>query len=175
MRPAVGSRRKFDSERFGPAHWLDDRTYITIEASTTVAGAQDIVRYAAAKGERSVMVGAELLVPPFRNGEPLTIEAYKFSPDGHLVLVFTNSNLRTQVITCLTHDGSDTLANGAFDWVYEEELSLRDGFRWRSGPASPDGSRTGSPGRGRTTRSYRSRKGWSSKGPCRRLGQSAAG
>jgi dipeptidyl-peptidase-4 len=34
----------------------------------------------------------------------------------------------------LTHDGSDTVINGTFDWVYEEEFSLRDGFRW-----SPDG------------------------------------
>ncbi|PRO72691.1 hypothetical protein C6Y40_15380 [Alteromonas alba] len=33
----------------------------------------------------------------------------------------------------LTKDGSMTIFNGTFDWVYEEELSLRDGFRW-----SPD-------------------------------------
>ena len=34
----------------------------------------------------------------------------------------------------LTKDGSRTRINGTFDWVYEEELSLRQGFRW-----SPDG------------------------------------
>lgn len=39
-------------------------------------------------------------------------------------------------ITRLTTDGSDTLTNGTFDWVYEEEWGLRDGFRW-----SPDGKR----------------------------------
>ncbi len=33
----------------------------------------------------------------------------------------------------LTSDGSATLINGTSDWVYEEELDVRDGFRW-----SPD-------------------------------------
>jgi dipeptidyl-peptidase-4 len=36
----------------------------------------------------------------------------------------------------LTDDGSDTIINGTFDWVYEEEFGLRDGYRW-----SPDGKR----------------------------------
>ena len=36
----------------------------------------------------------------------------------------------------LTRDGSDTTINGTSDWVYEEELGVRDGFRW-----SPDGKR----------------------------------
>lgn len=36
----------------------------------------------------------------------------------------------------LTTDGSDVIINGTFDWVYEEELGLRDGWRW-----SPDGRR----------------------------------
>jgi dipeptidyl-peptidase-4 len=39
-------------------------------------------------------------------------------------------------ITQLTTDGSRTIINGTFDWVYEEELSLQDGWRW-----SPDGRR----------------------------------
>ena len=36
-------------------------------------------------------------------------------------------------IRALTTDGSATLINGTSDWVYEEELNLRDAFRW-----SPD-------------------------------------
>jgi len=36
----------------------------------------------------------------------------------------------------LTADGSEATINGASDWVYEEELKVRDGFRW-----SPDGTR----------------------------------
>src|SRR5690606_24589999 len=34
----------------------------------------------------------------------------------------------------LTSDGSEVVINGTFDWVYEEELGLQDGWRW-----SPDG------------------------------------
>ena len=46
----------------------------------------------------------------------------------------TWSRSTTAAITPLTTDGSRTIINGTFDWVYEEELSMRDGFRW-----SPDG------------------------------------
>ena len=33
-------------------------------------------------------------------------------------------------IAQITRDGSDTIVNGTSDWVYEEELDVRDGFRW---------------------------------------------
>ena len=36
-------------------------------------------------------------------------------------------------ITPITSDGSRYIVNGTFDWVYEEELFCRDGWRW-----SPD-------------------------------------
>jgi dipeptidyl-peptidase-4 len=63
----------------------------------------------------------------------------KFSPDGKNVAFVRANNiyvqdLLTDVITPLTQDGSATLINGTSDWVSEEELSLRDAFRW-----SPDG------------------------------------
>lgn len=63
----------------------------------------------------------------------------KFSPDGKRVAYVRDSNLYVQDraggrIVTLTSDGSPTKINGTFDWVYEEEFSLRDGFRW-----SPDG------------------------------------
>ncbi|MDQ3389296.1 MAG: DPP IV N-terminal domain-containing protein, partial [Gemmatimonadota bacterium] len=63
----------------------------------------------------------------------------KFSPDGTRVGFVRNNDLfvhdlRTGVETRLTHDGSDVIINGTFDWVYEEELGLTDGWRW-----SPDG------------------------------------
>jgi len=65
----------------------------------------------------------------------------KFSPDGGRVAYVRANNLyvedvTTGAITPLTTDGSHTVINGTFDWVYEEELNLRDGFRW-----SPDGKR----------------------------------
>ena len=70
----------------------------------------------------------------------------KFSPDGTRVAYVQKTgkkihdiyveNITTQEKTRLTSDGSETIINGTFDWVYEEELGLRDGFRW-----SPDGTK----------------------------------
>ena len=70
-----------------------------------------------------------------------TLMFAKFSPDGARVAYVRANNLyvedlATGAITPLTRDGSRTIINGTFDWVYEEELNLRDGFRW-----SPDGKR----------------------------------
>ena len=72
---------------------------------------------------------------------PSTLMFAKFSPDGRRVAYVREHNLyvedvATSHVTQLTGDGSPTLINGTFDWVYEEELNLRDGFRW-----SPDGQR----------------------------------
>lgn len=63
-----------------------------------------------------------------------------FAPQGDRVAYVREHNLyvedlATGAITALTTDGSETIINGTFDWVYEEELSLRNGFRW-----SPDGA-----------------------------------
>ncbi len=72
---------------------------------------------------------------------PSTLMFAKFSPDGSRVAYVREHNLYVEDvadgrITRLTDDGSPTIINGTFDWVYEEELNLRDGFRW-----SPDGKR----------------------------------
>jgi dipeptidyl-peptidase-4 len=63
----------------------------------------------------------------------------KFSPDGTLVAYVRGHNLYVEAldsasVTQLTTDGSDVIVNGTGDWVNEEELGIRDGFRW-----SPDG------------------------------------
>jgi dipeptidyl-peptidase 4 len=65
----------------------------------------------------------------------------KFSPDGSRVGYVRANNiyvedLATGHITQITRDGSEAIVNGTSDWVYEEELDVRDGFRW-----SPDGRR----------------------------------
>ena len=44
--------------------------------------------------------------------------------------ISSSRDLRNGGITALTSDGNDSIINGTFDWVYEEELHLRDGFRW---------------------------------------------
>ena len=73
------------------------------------------------------------------DAEPSTLMFAKFSPDGNRVGYVIKNNiyvedLRTKEIIALTRNGSENIINGTFDWVYEEELGLRDGFRW-----SPDG------------------------------------
>ncbi|MCI4666956.1 MAG: DPP IV N-terminal domain-containing protein [Bacteroidia bacterium] len=39
-------------------------------------------------------------------------------------------DLGSGAITQLTTDGGNGTINGTFDWVYEEEFGMRDGFRW---------------------------------------------
>jgi dipeptidyl-peptidase 4 len=75
------------------------------------------------------------------NAKPSTLMFAKFSPDGGRVAYVRENNLyvedlATGRITPLTTDGSRTMINGTFDWVYEEELMnyYADGWRW-----SPDG------------------------------------
>lgn len=62
----------------------------------------------------------------------------KFSPDNKKVAYVSNNNIYIEDIESgnarrLTSDGGDSIINGTFDWVYEEELGCQDGFRW-----SPD-------------------------------------
>ena len=182
----------FDAGSFGPARWLDDSSYTTLEPAAAPGSGNDIVRYDAATGRRTVLVPAASFIPTGA-ATPLSIDGYQWSPDKKLVLVFTNSrrvwrqrtrgdywlldpqrrqlrklggsappstlmfakfspdskqvayvrehnlyveNVESGGMTQLTRDGSTTIINGTFDWVYEEELDLRDGFRW-----SPDGRR----------------------------------
>ncbi|NUS97162.1 MAG: S9 family peptidase [Gemmatimonadaceae bacterium] len=65
----------------------------------------------------------------------------KFSPDGKQVAFVSDNDLyvtdlATHRTQRLTTDGSADVINGTTDWVYEEELGLRDAFRW-----SPDSKR----------------------------------
>lgn len=62
-----------------------------------------------------------------------------FSPDGTRVAYVRANNIyvedvKSGKVRALTTDGSATTINGTSDWVYEEELALRDCLRW-----SPDG------------------------------------
>ncbi len=73
------------------------------------------------------------------DAKPSTLMFAKFSPDGLRVAYVRENNVYVEnligdgKITKITTDGSRYIVNGTFDWVYEEELFCRDGFRW-----SPD-------------------------------------
>lgn len=182
----------YAAKGYGPVRWMKDNTgYSTLERNPELDG-NDIIRYEAKSGKRSVLVSAEKLIP---SGEstPLPIRNYEWSLDNSKLLIFTNTrkvwryhtrgdywvldlasgllkqlgksmessslmfakfspdasrvgyvsknniyidDLESGQTTQITFDGNETIINGTFDWVYEEELSCRDGFRW-----SPDGER----------------------------------
>lgn len=184
---------EFTTKGFGPARWMENgAAYTTVEPAPGQKEALEIVRYATASGERSVLVSAAELTPLGAKA-PLVIEDYTWSADGHRLLIFTNTkpvwrdntrgdywvldrqkktlrklggsapessllfakfspdatrvayvrqnniyveHLATGKIAQITRDGSETIINGTTDWVYEEELGLRDAFRW-----SPDGTK----------------------------------
>jgi hypothetical protein len=70
--------------------------------------------------------------------KPSSLMFATFSPCGNMVAYVMMNNIYVQdvhtfQITALTHDGNNDIINGTFDWVYEEEFRLRNGFRW-----SPD-------------------------------------
>jgi dipeptidyl-peptidase 4 len=71
--------------------------------------------------------------------ERTTMMFAKFSPDATKAAYVSKYNIYVEDLTSgnvtrVTHDGGGDIINGTFDWVYEEELDGRDGFRW-----SPDG------------------------------------
>jgi dipeptidyl-peptidase 4 len=73
------------------------------------------------------------------DAQPSTLMFAKFAPDGTRVGYVLGNNIYVENlvdgrIKKLTTNGTAHLINGTFDWVYEEELFCRDGWRW-----SPDG------------------------------------
>jgi len=75
------------------------------------------------------------------DAKPSTLMFATLSPDNKSIAYVRENNIYVESvganeITKLTTDGSTTIINGTFDWVYEEELDLRNGFRW-----SPDGNK----------------------------------
>lgn len=70
--------------------------------------------------------------------EPSRMMFGKFSPDASKFAYVWRDNIYVQdlssgEIVALTSDASETIINGLFDWAYEEEFGILDGFRW-----SPD-------------------------------------
>jgi dipeptidyl-peptidase-4 len=70
--------------------------------------------------------------------EPSSLMFAKLSPDGRLAAYVVRNDLYVEdlaggTVRRLTTDGGEDIINGTSDWVYEEEFSVRDGFRW-----SPD-------------------------------------
>ncbi len=72
---------------------------------------------------------------------PSSLMFAKISPDGRRVAYVHDRNIYVEEvddhsIRQLTQTPTEEIINGTFDWVYEEELGLRDGFRWSPDSAS---------------------------------------
>ena len=113
--------------------WSPDKTMLLVFTNTA-----RVWRYNT-RGDYYVLnLNTHKLLKLGRNAKPSTLMFAKFSPDNQKVGYVREHNVYVEnlsdgKITQLTFDGSTTTINGTFDWVYEEELDDRDGFRW-----SPD-------------------------------------
>ncbi len=115
-------------------HWSEDNSKLLIFTNT-----RKVWRYHT-RGDYWVLdLNTDTLKQLGESLPEATLMFAKFSPDASKVAFVSELNiymedLRINEIKQLTKDGGDNIINGTFDWVYEEELSCRDGFRW-----SPDG------------------------------------
>jgi dipeptidyl-peptidase 4 len=186
----IYKNHKYGQKGYGSVRWMKDNNgYSTLEMNSRNGG-QDIVRYDASSGKKTVLVSSGRLIPE-GGTKPLSIADYRWSEDNTKLLLFTNTqrvwryntrgdywvlnlvsgklqqlgidverstmmfakfspdaskvayvsklniyveDILTGETKQLTFDGGGNIINGTFDWVYEEELDNRDGFRW-----SPDG------------------------------------
>jgi dipeptidyl-peptidase-4 len=114
--------------------WSADNAYVLIYTNSKKVWRQNT------KGDYWVLeTGSGKLTKLGGDAKPSTMMFAKLSPDGTRVGYVQENDLYVQniadgKITRLTKDGSHTLINGTSDWVNEEELGLRDCWRW-----SPDG------------------------------------
>ena len=118
-------------------HWSDDRSKLLVYTNSKK------VWRTKSRGDYWVLDidRSELWQLGGEEAEPSTLMFAKFSPDGFQVAYVRGDNIYVQSlgsgsISQLTTDASDTVINGLFDWAYEEEFSIKDGFRW-----SPDGKK----------------------------------
>lgn len=114
--------------------WSDDKTKLAIFANSRKVWRKR------SRGDYWIMdvKDSELWQLGGDKQEPSQMMFGKFSPDGKKFAYVWRDNiyvqdLATRKIVALTTDASDTIINGHFDWAYEEEFSILDGFRW-----SPD-------------------------------------
>ncbi len=177
---------QFNAEGFS-VNWMPEGgSYFVLEPAASGSG-KDIVLVDPQSSERSILVGAQQLVPE-GSEHPIDVSSFQVSPDNNRILIFNNTrrvwryhtrgdywladlasgtvrqlggpeaeestlmfakfspdsrsvayvrdrnihveNLDNGRITQITQTETPDIINGTSDWVYEEELDLRDGFRW---------------------------------------------
>jgi dipeptidyl-peptidase-4 len=116
--------------------WSDDGTKLLVYSNSRRVWRVN------SRGDYWVLdLGSDRLHQLGGDAEESTLMFAKFSPQADRVAYVQANDVYVERlsdghITKLTEGGSPTLINGNFDWAYEEEFGIRDGFRW-----SPDGER----------------------------------
>jgi dipeptidyl-peptidase-4 len=83
--------REVRAKAVGPIRWVEGGEGLAaIEASESVPGAKDVVRYATATNKREVVLAAADLKAAGASA-PLQVENCDWSADGNLALIYTNS------------------------------------------------------------------------------------
>jgi dipeptidyl-peptidase-4 len=114
--------------------WTEDAKYLLIEGPV-----KTIWRHSSQAPYILYNVQTKMITP-LSNGDQ-NLRNVKLSPDGTKVGFVRNHNLFVTDLlggkeTAITDDGNENILYGEFDWVYEEEFSISDGWQW-----SPDGKR----------------------------------
>ncbi len=115
--------------------WSEDKSKLLLFANTVKVWRDNT------KGDYWVFdMNSRSLRQIAKDATPSTLMFAKFSPNADKVGYVRENNIYVEDLqsgetTTLTSDGTVKLINGTFDWVYEEELGLQDGFRF-----SPDGN-----------------------------------
>lgn len=111
-----------------------DRSHVLIYTNTKRVWRQNT------RGDYWVLNLATGALQKLGSGRPESMLMFaKFSPDGNSVAYVYDrdiyvEDIRSQAVVQITKAEGPHIINGTSDWVNEEELSIRDGFRW-----SPDG------------------------------------
>lgn len=110
------------------------------ESKALIASDVESIYRRSSKGVFYVVDMASCLKQQLMNGEKISYAT--LSPDNDKI-AFVNENnlymveLTTNKLTQITTDGEwNKIINGAADWVYEEEFSMAQAFKW-----SPDGKK----------------------------------
>ncbi len=132
----AGTELKFDGKqiKMSDYSWTGDGKYLLIEGPE-----EEIWRHS--RQAPFYLYNVELkTITAVGNNDP-NLRNVKLSLDGSKVGFVRNHNiyiteLATGIERAITKDGTENILNGEFDWVYEEEFGLADGWRW-----SPDGKK----------------------------------
>ncbi len=118
-------------------HWSEDRSKLLVYSNSKK------VWRSKSRGDYRVLdiASGDLWQLGGEESEPSSLMFAKFSPDAGKVAYVRAHNIYVQDLTSreisqITNDASTSRINGMFDWAYEEEFGIKDGFRW-----SPDGER----------------------------------